>query len=143
MRPLERGGGKISVPLGFDTGKDAVVEVVSVQAKAIPAGRSELALDVPRVAVPVQEHRWRLLLPDGARYRFRSGDLRPAVDLEKLPTARDPWRPAEHPRCPHRPHQRRRQRVGPAVAVRRSRDHAETRSCAAGSPTTGARPCRG
>jgi hypothetical protein len=103
VRPLERGGGRISVPLGFDTGKDAVVEVVSVQQKAIPAGRSELALDVPRVAVPVQEHRWRLLLPDGARYRFRSGDLRPAVeranwrgsgkltDLEKIPTARDPW----------------------------------------------------
>jgi hypothetical protein len=79
VRPLERGGGKISVPLGFDTGRDAVVEVVSVQQKAIPAGRSELALDVPRVAVPVQEHRWRLLLPDGASYRYRSGDLRPAV----------------------------------------------------------------
>jgi hypothetical protein len=79
VRPLERGGGKISVPLGFDTGRDAVVEVVSVQAQAIPAGRSELALDVPRVAVPVQEHRWRLLLPDGALYRFRAGDLRPAA----------------------------------------------------------------
>ncbi|HTG32247.1 MAG TPA: carboxypeptidase-like regulatory domain-containing protein [Thermoanaerobaculia bacterium] len=120
VRPLERGGGRISVPLGFDTGKDAVVEVVSVQQKAIPAGRSELALDVPRVAVPVQEHRWRLLLPDGAQYRFRTGDLRPArqprtfrggaprverghgrriatgatvssADLEKIPTARDPW----------------------------------------------------
>ncbi len=91
VRPLERGNGKISVPLGFDTGRDAVVEVVSVQEKAIPAGRSELALDVPRVAVPVQEHRWRLLLPDGALYRFRSGDLRPAANLEKIPTARDPW----------------------------------------------------
>ncbi len=79
VRPLERGNGKISVPLGFDTGKDAVVEVVSVQAKAIPAGRSELALDVPRVAVPVQEHRWRLLLPDGASYRYRAGDLRPVL----------------------------------------------------------------
>jgi hypothetical protein len=79
VRPLERGGGKISVPLGFDSGKDAVVEVVSVQVKAIPAGRSELALDVPRVAVPVQEHRWRLLLPKGAQYRYRGGDLKPAV----------------------------------------------------------------
>ncbi|HEY0512247.1 MAG TPA: carboxypeptidase-like regulatory domain-containing protein [Thermoanaerobaculia bacterium] len=119
VRPLERGGGKISVPLGFDTGRDAVVEIISVQEKAIPTGRSELALDVPRVAVPVQEHRWRLLLPDGAQYRFRAGDLRPAVsrpqgwrgsgriveverristgatvsqtELEKVPTARDPW----------------------------------------------------
>ncbi len=118
VRPLERGGGKISVPLGFDGGKDAVVEVVSVQLKAIPAGRSELALDVPRVAVPVQEHRWRLLLPNGAQYRYRAGDLKPAVanitfrggsprvekdsrristgatvsqsELDKIPTARDP-----------------------------------------------------
>jgi hypothetical protein len=52
VRPLERGGGKISVPLGFDTGRDAVVEVVSVQAQAIPVGRSELALDVSRVSPP-------------------------------------------------------------------------------------------
>jgi hypothetical protein len=122
VRPLERGGGKISVPLGFDGGKDVVVEVVSVQVKAIPAGRSELALDVPRVAVPVQQHRWRLLLPNGAQYRYRAGDLKPAVEritfhggsprgekdwrgsgristgatvsqseLDKLPTARDPF----------------------------------------------------
>ncbi len=79
VRPLERGGGRISVPLGFDTGKDSVVEVISVQEKAIPKGRSELALDLPRLAVPVQEHRWRLLLPDGAQYRYRSGELRPAL----------------------------------------------------------------
>ncbi len=77
VRPLERGGGTISVPLGFDTGKDAVVEVVSVLSAAIPKGRSDLALSLPRVTIPVLEHRWRLLLPDGARYRFRSGDLRP------------------------------------------------------------------
>ncbi|MFL6260729.1 MAG: carboxypeptidase-like regulatory domain-containing protein [Thermoanaerobaculia bacterium] len=118
VRPLERGGGKISVPLGFDTGRDAVVEVISVQEKAIPKGRSDLALDLPRMAVPVQQHRWRLLLPDNARYRYRTGELRPVVEapkgparrflfgqaaargsgryvskeeLEKIPTARDPW----------------------------------------------------
>jgi hypothetical protein len=78
VRPLDRGNGAISVPLGFDTGRDAVVEVISVQEKAIPQGRSELALDLPRVALPVQEHRWRLLLPEGASYRYRSGELRPA-----------------------------------------------------------------
>jgi hypothetical protein len=89
VRPLERGSGKIAVPLGFDTGRDAVVEVVSVQEKAVPKGRSELALDVPRVAVPVLEHRWRLLLPDGARYRYRSGDLRPAVMRRPEPSAAD------------------------------------------------------
>jgi carboxypeptidase family protein len=101
VRPLERGSGRISVPLGFDTGRDAVVEVICVQEKAIPKGRSELALDLPRMAVPVQEHRWRLLLPDNARYRYRSGDLRPAVAggggwrgsgrYVDIPAARDPW----------------------------------------------------
>ncbi len=112
VRPLERGNGRISVPLGFDAGKPAVVEVVAVLAKAIPAGRSDLTLELPRVTVPVLEHRWRLLLPDGASYRYRSGDLRPVVlrapaprprgristgatvsvkELEKIPTARDPW----------------------------------------------------
>jgi hypothetical protein len=96
VRPLERGNGTISVPLGFDTGKDTVVEVVSVLEKAIPKGRSELALDLPRVAVPVQEHRWRLLLPEGAKYRYHSGELRPASlvtsrELASVPAARDPW----------------------------------------------------
>ncbi|HEY4593088.1 MAG TPA: hypothetical protein VIJ61_11815, partial [Thermoanaerobaculia bacterium] len=101
VRPLVRGGGRISVPLGFDTGKDAVVEVISVQEKAIPKGRSELALDLPQVAVPVQQHRWRLLLPDGASYRFRQGDLRfapfqpsaPAATASRpaIPGSRDPW----------------------------------------------------
>ncbi len=90
VRPLERGGGTISVPLGFDTGKDAVVEVVSVLPQAIPRGRSDLTLDLPRVAVPVLEHRWRLLLPDGARYRFRAGELRPvdeAAEGASLPVS--------------------------------------------------------
>jgi len=95
VRPLERGNGTISVPLGFDTGKDTVVEVISVQEKVIPKGRSELALDLPRVALPVQEHRWRLLLPEGAQYRYRAGELRPAAQLwrgaGRLQNGRDPW----------------------------------------------------
>src|SRR6185295_7341014 len=44
VRPLMRGGGTISIPLGFETGKDSVVEVVAVLDKAIPKGRSELAM---------------------------------------------------------------------------------------------------
>jgi hypothetical protein len=113
VRPLERGNGRISVPLGFDAGKAAVVEIVAVLAKAVPTGRSDLTLELARVAVPVLEHRWRLLLPDGASYRFRSGDLRPVVNRAppapkmfrggsprveagtvkelQVPTARDPW----------------------------------------------------
>jgi len=90
VRPLDRGNGAISVPLGFDTGRDAVVEVVFVQEKAIPKGRSELALELPRVALPVQEHRWRLLLPDGASYRYRSGELRPVPRLAPAPRPASP-----------------------------------------------------
>jgi hypothetical protein len=88
VRPLERGNGTISIPLGFETGKESVVEVIAVLEKAIPKGRSELALELPRIDSPVQEHRWRLLLPDGNQYRFRSGDLRPARAVAQ---ARDPW----------------------------------------------------
>ncbi|HEY0783009.1 MAG TPA: carboxypeptidase-like regulatory domain-containing protein, partial [Thermoanaerobaculia bacterium] len=35
-------------------------------------------IDLPQVAVPVLAHQWRLLLPEGGRYRYRSGALRPA-----------------------------------------------------------------
>jgi len=79
VRPLDRGNGTISIPLGYETGKEPVIEIVSVLEKAIPAGRSELALTLPQIAVPVQAHEWRVLLPDGPKYRFRSGDLRPTV----------------------------------------------------------------
>lgn len=77
VRPLERNG-KISIPLGFAGGTETQVEVVSVQERAIPAGRSELGLELPQVTMPVLEHRWRVLLPEGNRYRFHAGDLRPA-----------------------------------------------------------------
>jgi len=79
VRPLDRGNGTISIPLGYETGKEPVVEIVSVLEKAIPAGRSELSLTLPQIAVPVQAHEWRVLLPDGPQYRFRSGELRPAM----------------------------------------------------------------
>jgi hypothetical protein len=104
VRPLTREGGTISIPLGFETGKDSVVEIVAVMKKAIPEGRSDLSMILAQVNALVQEHRWRLLLPDGHVYRFLAGDLRPAflpgvsragyvsdVELQKIPTARDPW----------------------------------------------------
>ncbi len=108
VRPLQRGG-VVSVPLGFSGGMRAEVEVVSVLDKALPPGRSQLVLDLPQVTAPVLLHRLRLLLPENASYRVRRGDLRfapvvvPAVtrrrtgrrltqtELEKIPTARDPW----------------------------------------------------
>src|SRR6185436_12283434 len=75
VRPLERAG-VVSVPLGFSAGARATVEVVSVLEKALPPGRSQLALDLPQVTAPVLVHQMRLLLPEGASYRFRRGDLR-------------------------------------------------------------------
>lgn len=76
VRPLDRGG-RISIPLGFANGAETVVEVVAVLEKALPGGRSELGMELAQVILPVLEHRWRLLLPEGNRYRFRAGDLRP------------------------------------------------------------------
>jgi hypothetical protein len=84
VRPLDRGG-VISVPLGFGGGIRAEVEVVSVLEKALPPGRSQLAIELPRVTAPVLLHRLRLLLPEGASYRVRRGDLRFAA------AGRDPW----------------------------------------------------
>ncbi|HEV8629309.1 MAG TPA: carboxypeptidase-like regulatory domain-containing protein [Thermoanaerobaculia bacterium] len=79
VRPLQRGAG-IAIPLGFGEGPRTVVEVVCVQPQAIPRGRSVLALELAQVALPVLDHRWRLLLPEEARYRYRDGDLRPASE---------------------------------------------------------------
>ncbi len=90
VRPIERANNTISVPLGFETGREPVIEVVSVLEKAIPKGRSELALSLPQIAAPVEVHEWRVLLPDGAKYRFRAGELRPAA-ARGLPTSREPW----------------------------------------------------
>jgi hypothetical protein len=84
VRPLERDG-RVSVPLGFGgmggkEGEPAVVEVVAVLERGLPPGRSQLGLELAQLGVPVLDHRWRLLLPEGARYRYRQGDLRPAAD---------------------------------------------------------------
>jgi hypothetical protein len=75
VRPLERGG-MVSVPLGFSSGAVATVEVVSVLERALPPGRSQLALDLPLVNAPVLIHELRLLLPEKASYRVRQGTLR-------------------------------------------------------------------
>jgi hypothetical protein len=77
VRPLTRGE-RTSIPLGFVSGTETVVEVVSVLERVVPPGRSELGMELPQVTMPVLEHRWRVLLPEGNRYRFRAGDLRPA-----------------------------------------------------------------
>jgi hypothetical protein len=85
VRPLVQGGGagNLAVPLGAAGAR--VIEVVAVLDKAIAKGRSRLAFELAQVQAPVLEHRWRLLLPENARYRFGGGDLRPAI--EKPPPA--------------------------------------------------------
>ncbi len=116
IAPIQQGS-EVVVPLGLlgRDGGDADVEIVSVINQAIPSGRSRLELSAPRVLAPVLEHEWRLLLPEDARYRFASGDLRPAApgsqpavvwalegsaagstltpeELAKVPSAVDPWK---------------------------------------------------
>jgi hypothetical protein len=76
MRPLMRGG-KVVLPILPQRGQNTVVEVVAVLEQAIPAGRSQLAIDLMQVAAPVLEHSWRLLLPDGPKYRYAGGNLLP------------------------------------------------------------------
>lgn len=104
VRPLEKGG-VVTIPLGFadlggpNGGKGPVVEVVSVLEKAMARGRSSLDLELPRLASPVQDHRWRLLLPSGATYRFERGDLRPepAARVAPPPRRSSGWRKAKAP----------------------------------------------
>jgi hypothetical protein len=80
VRPLDRGG-VLSVPLGFNSGTRTEVEVVSVQERVLPPGRSQLALDLPQVSAPVLVQHLRLLLPEGASYRFRRSELRYAPEI--------------------------------------------------------------
>jgi hypothetical protein len=80
VRPLDRGG-VLSVPLGFNSGTRAEVEVVSVQERVVPPGRSQLAVDLPQVSAPVLVQYLRLLLPEGASYRLRHSELRYAPEL--------------------------------------------------------------
>jgi hypothetical protein len=75
VRPLERNGMTV-LPLPFGVAKDTLVEVVSVQQRAIPRGRSQLVLAAPEVVKPVLSHQWRILLPEDNRYQYAGGDLR-------------------------------------------------------------------
>ncbi len=75
-RPLERAG-KIYAPLSLANDGTRTIEIVSVQAQVIPDGRTQIALQLAVLNAPVLEHHWQLLLPEGKRYRFASGSLRP------------------------------------------------------------------
>ncbi len=79
IRPLDRAG-RIAVPLGLARRSGSQVEIVYVVAQAVPRGRTELELTAARIAAPVELQQWRLLLPEGSKYRFREGTLRPVVE---------------------------------------------------------------
>ncbi|HHQ49117.1 MAG TPA: carboxypeptidase regulatory-like domain-containing protein, partial [Acidobacteria bacterium] len=83
VRPLERDGAML-IPLGL-AADQAMVELVSVQARAVPSGRSSIELELPEIGAPVLSETWSLLLPERNRYRFVSSPLSP-VHL-KGPTA--------------------------------------------------------
>jgi hypothetical protein len=41
-------------------------------------------MELPSIAAPVLRHQWLLLLPEGARYRYRDGALRPAPSVSPV-----------------------------------------------------------
>jgi len=78
VRPLQRGG-KIVLPIFARPSAKIRIEVVAVLEQAIAHGRSQLDIELARVDSPVLEQSWRLLLPDGPKYRFAGGDLEPVA----------------------------------------------------------------
>lgn len=76
VRPL-RHGRQLTVPLVFESSGETSVELVVVEQRPIDRGRSVLQLELPRLAPPVLTHRWRVLLPEGRRYRLAESTLSP------------------------------------------------------------------
>jgi hypothetical protein len=74
VRPVVRGG-RVAIPLTLQGEEEAQVEVVVLEKERLPEGRSQLALTLPRVDLPVLDHRWRVLLPETHRYRYEEGTL--------------------------------------------------------------------
>ncbi len=81
VRPVERGAA-LAVPLAFRAAGEAHLELVAVEERSIDRGASRLGIELTRLAVPVLEHQWRLLLPEQHRYRLASSDLSPAPTYE-------------------------------------------------------------
>ncbi len=75
MRPLERDG-KVYVPLSLGNEQARHIELISVLEQEIAATRSTLAIHLAQVATPVLDHRWRVLLPPGRKYRLAEASLR-------------------------------------------------------------------
>lgn len=74
VRPVVRGE-SLAIPLTLQGEEEAHVEVVVLEKEPLPQKRSQLTLILPRVELPVLDHRWRLLLPETHRYRYEEGTL--------------------------------------------------------------------
>jgi hypothetical protein len=78
VRPVERQG-RTLLPLPYRQNGAASVEVIAVEERVgEKGGRSRLALALLRIEGQVLDHTWRLLLPEGRRYRLAAGTLGPA-----------------------------------------------------------------
>lgn len=107
VRPIEREGA-IRIPLGLGSRAGVTAEIVVVEPRKIPPGRSQLDLSLPEVEAPVLEHDWRILLPEGNRYRLAGGDLRRARP--------GPPTPPVASSVPSRPSDKRSVALGPGGA---------------------------
>ena len=81
VRPVQTAG-TLAVPLPQRSkGHEFTIEVTSVVEKAVPMERSSMHLELARIDTPVLDHRWRLLLPANASYRYTGGTLVPAEEV--------------------------------------------------------------
>lgn len=78
VRPVVHGQ-RLAIPLTLQGEEEARVEIVVLEEQPIPERRSRLTLSLPRVELPVLDHRWRLLLPETHRYRYEEGTLASAT----------------------------------------------------------------
>jgi len=83
VRPIVQPG-RVLIPVGLASSSARTVELVVVQERSVPPGRSTLELALPEVRLPVLRHEWRLLLPERNRYRYAGGVLLPAHNTAPL-----------------------------------------------------------
>ena len=78
VRPITRGD-RLLIPLPFREHGGSVVQLVTVREQVQPKRRSILKLDLAQLDAPVLSHSWELFLPEGKKYRFLAGSLRPVA----------------------------------------------------------------
>lgn len=119
VRPVERGG-LLHVPVPYREA-ETLVEVIAAERRPLPQGRSAAtwSFALPEIDREVLVHLWSVFLPGGLQVGLKGGDLTAvppgwrtpdesglevvagerkstaaavsAAELQKIPTARDPW----------------------------------------------------